>query len=105
MLALVLFSLNESVVVNSDLILNVQCLTTYTVNAYIYSYFSENITMKSFEVGDLAYEPLWYKMPMSQQKAVILIINQSQKEFRLTGLGMFDCSLLTFSAVRISDLI
>lgn len=103
MIALVMFSLDQNFVINSDTILDVQCLTTITVYAYIYSYFSENITMKSSEIGDIAYDSLWYEMPMNQQKALILIIGRSQRKFRLRGLGMVDCSLFTFSAVRISN--
>lgn len=101
LLALSLFSLNESTVLNVRLAANFNLLLIYLMACYIYSYFSEVMTTNSFKIGDNVYNLLWNEMPVKQQKLIIMIINRSQKEFRLTGLGMIDCSLAMFLAVML----
>lgn len=101
-LALILFSVDQSDAIDFTIIFNLECLLTIIIICYIYSYFSETITINSFKIGEDVYDSLWYVMPMKQQKAMILIIAQSQKEFRLSALGMVDCSLEIFLAVIIN---
>lgn len=101
LLALVLFYLDQSTEFDFTVLFIFECLITFLITCYIYSYYSEEITAKSFGVGDDIYDSLWYRLPLEQQKAIILIIDRSQREFRLTGLGMVDCSLATFLAVII----
>lgn len=103
LLALSLFSLNQSIVLNVRLAANLNLLLIYLMACYIYSYFSEAVTTNSFKIGDDVYNSLWNEMPVKQQKVIILIINRSQKEFRLRGLGMIDCSLAKFLAVVLID--
>lgn len=103
LLALSLFSLNQSIVLNVRLAANFNLLVVYLMACYIYSYFSEVVTTNSFKIGDDAYNSLWNEMPVKQQKLIILIISRSQKEFRLRGLGMIDCSLAKFLAVMSID--
>lgn len=101
-LALILFSVEQLDAIDFTVILNLECTLYIIIICYIYSYFSETITTNSFAIGEDPYNSLWYKMPMKQQKAVMLMIMRSQIEFRLTGVGMVDCSLETFLAVRIN---
>lgn len=56
--------------------------------------------MNLFEVGDIFYNSLWYKLPSQEQKLLILPIQRSQKLFRLNGFGIVDCSLEVFSSVN-----
>lgn len=91
--------LSHSFVIDSNLIVILDCLLLYSILCYIYCYFSENMTATSFEIGDVVYNSLWYEMLMKQQKAMILMIERSQKEFRLTGLELVECSLPTFLSV------
>lgn len=95
-----LVSLTHSFVIDSNLVVILDCLLVYLVLCFIYCYFSENMTTTSFEIGDVVYNSLWYEMSMKQQKAMILMIARSQKEFRLTGLELVECSLPTFLLVR-----
>lgn len=101
-LALNLFSLDQSVKFNMSLILNVNCLIQYVVICFIYCYFSEKVTQISFEIGEISYDSSWYEFPIGLQKLTILMISNSQREFRFKGLGMIDCSLATFSTVSIN---
>lgn len=103
-LILVLLSVDQSNVtaIDFNLLLNLDCLLTYLIICYIYCHFSENMTTKSFEIGDIVYNSFWYKMSIKEQKIIILMIQQSQKEFRLSGLGLIDCSLATFLTVTIN---
>lgn len=101
LLVLTLLSLDQLTVVDFNLLYSLHSLLHYLLICYVYCHFSEIITAKSFEICYVVYSSLWYEMSVEQQKAIILIIQRSQKEFRLTGLGLVDCSLTTFTSVTI----
>lgn len=103
-LVLMLLKMDQFTTITYDSISIFDALLTYSIICYVYCRFSENITSKSLEIGDIVYNSLWYKMPLKEQKLIILMIQRSQKEFRLSGLGLVDCSLATFLAVRINFL-
>lgn len=95
-----LFTLDQSVVMNASLLFMVECLLLSMFICFTYYYFSEAITEHPFKIGDNAYNSFWYEMSAKQQKAIILMIARSQRESRLTGLGMVDCFFVTFLAVQ-----
>lgn len=68
-------------------------LLNFLIQLVLYSRLSENITEDLFASGDLFYESLWYQLPPKLQKLYMLPIQRSQKEFRLKGLGLIECSL------------
>lgn len=100
-IALLLFSIDEMGQRDDSTVpLNWTCLIAYLAICFVYCRFSEDIKQKSFGIGDAAYNSLfWYEIPIMEQNAIFLIIKQSRKSFRLTGLGMVDCSLATFLTV------
>lgn len=100
-LTLNFFSFDQSTGIDFGLIVNLVGLSVYLTLGYTYCYFSEAITTKSFGIGADTYDLLWNEMTMQQQKATMLIIGKSQQEFRLTGLGLVDCSMETFLSVLI----
>lgn len=65
----------------------------------MYCYLSENVTSDLGATGDAFFHSLWYRLPIKLQKLYIIPIQQSQKEFRLTGLGIVECSLRIFITV------
>lgn len=67
--------------------------------SFIYFYVSERITSKMMEIGDIFYHSAWYRLPTKQQSCLILPIQRAQREFRLRGLGLYDCSLPVFFSV------
>lgn len=70
-----------------------------TLWAFAYYYLSEWITADLLDIGDTVYHSPWYRLPAKQQRLVMLPIERAQQEFRLTGLGLFNCSLAVFSSV------
>lgn len=101
LLVIDLLAVEQSTGIDIDILLVLNCLFLFLLIAWIYSYFSEKITANSLDIGEDAYDSLWYNMPIKQQKAVILIVGRAQREFRLDALGMADCSFVTFLAVTI----
>lgn len=71
------------------------------VQTFFYCYLSEGVTSKLRSIGDIFYESAWYQLPVKQQQMVQLPILQSEREFRLMGLGIIDCSLWVFVSVSI----
>lgn len=74
----------------------VLCTITPT---FVFCNLSESITSELLAIGDTFYECGWYRLPVDQQKRILLPLRRSQKELRMTGLGMMDCSLQVFIKV------
>lgn len=66
---------------------------------YAYCSASERVTSYLLDVGEMFYNSAWYQLPVKQQKLLVLPIQRAEREFRLSGLGLFDCSLAVFSSV------
>lgn len=66
---------------------------------FTYCYLSERVTADLFDIGDIFYNVDWFQLPVNQQRFLVLPIQRSQRELRLQGLGLFDCSLAIFSSV------
>lgn len=67
---------------------------------FAYFYLSERITTDLLSIGDLFYNSTWYQqLSAKQQKCLTVSMIRSQCEIRLTGFGIVDCSLITFSKV------
>lgn len=75
-------------------------LSNLLAQLVIYCAFSENLTTNLFSTGDFFYESPWYRLPTRFQKNYIPPIQRAQCEFRLTGLGIIECSLGVFASVR-----
>lgn len=84
---------------DTALVLNLQCLVMYMLVCYLYCDLSEQITGHSIEIGDIVYASLWYESTPRHREALALIILRSQKEFRLKGFGLVNCSLPRFLMV------
>lgn len=67
--------------------------------AFTFFYFSDWITIKLLEIGDIFFNLAWYQLPVTQQKLLILPIQRGHREIRLKCLGLFDCSLPVFVSV------
>lgn len=65
----------------------------------VYCKLSENVTSDLDETGDAFYETHWYSLKIKFQKYYVLPIQQSHKEFRITGLGIVECSLRALTSV------
>lgn len=64
----------------------------------IYCAFSEKLTNDLLSTSDHFSGLYWYRMPVRIQKVIILPILRTQREFRLTGLGIVECSLRVFAS-------
>lgn len=67
----------------------------------IFCYLSECVTSDLLEIGENFYNSPWYRLPLKEQRLLVLSITRAQRVFRLKGLGLFDCSLAVFSSVKI----
>lgn len=65
----------------------------------IYCSYSEDVSEDLGATAELFYEMDWYRLSDKMKKLYILSIARGQKEFRLTGLGIIECSLRIFAKV------
>lgn len=87
-------NVNPMIIVVSILGLAISLLSTYA-----YCFLSEFVTYKLSDIGDHFYNCAWYRLPIKHQKLLVLPIQRAQVEFRITGLGLVECSLRVFSSV------
>lgn len=74
-------------------------LSVVIAMTFAYFYLSERITSDLLEIDDIFYDSPWYRLPIKRQKLLVLPIQRAGRELRMTGLGLFDCSLAVFSKV------
>lgn len=85
---------------DSMLILIGCCFLIHLLMLSVLCHHSENLTTKSYEIGNITFLDLqWYNLSVSQQKLLVLPIARAQKTYRLEGFGIFDCSLEMFLKV------
>lgn len=87
---------------HGDLIIitNITALSLHMGMMHILCFFAEKYTTQIFQTSPLIYcDLLWYKLLIHQQRSMILSIRRAQKQFRLTGFGIFDVSLETYLKV------
>lgn len=65
----------------------------------VYYFHSEWITADLWEISDNFYNSPWSLLLVKHQKLLVLPIQRGQREFRLKGLGLFNCSLPVFVMV------
>lgn len=101
-IAFSLFAIEQSVGFNFETLVAFMDLGVMFSVTFAYFFFSERITTDLSEIGEIFYYSPWYgRLTAKQQKLLVLILQRSQREVRLTGMGLFDCSLPIFKAVRI----
>lgn len=95
-----LFALDESMEeINLNTFMSFSALLYAIFSTIIYCYFADRLTADLFEVGDIFYESMWYKLPNQEQKASILSIQRAHRIFRMKCYGIVDCTLDTFTKV------
>lgn len=83
-------------------ILGITCFLaawSVSVPTALYCKMSENLTGNLEKIEDLFYDCSWYCLSVKHQQMFILPILRAQKEYRMIGLGLIECSLATFTSV------
>lgn len=78
---------------------SITALFNMLASTFFYCYYADRATWDLLEIGDIFYNSLWYKLPIQEQKLLIIPIQRSQMLFVLKGFEFFDCSLQLFAAV------
>lgn len=74
-----------------------------TLIHYMLCFYVSTLTINGMLIGDHIYELQWYQLKRNEQFIVQTMIIRAQKSFELKGLGVFVCSLETFSAVKLRE--
>lgn len=99
--AIALLRFTESVLndLTLDMLTTVNTLIAYFTFNFIFCYFAESVTSRSFEIAEIVYDVTWYEFSMDSRRLIKLWIQRAQKPFYFKGLGMVTCSMETFLAV------
>lgn len=94
---LFVLELNESI--NMEIFIALVDLGAELGMTAAHFFLSEYITMDLLKIGDIFYNSPWFQLPTKQQMRLVLPIQRAQREIRLTGLDLFQCSLDVFVSV------
>lgn len=94
-----LYVLEVSGTVNMEAVVAIVDMLLSIAVTFVCFYIAEWISIYMLDIADIFYDSPWYRLPVEQQKLLVLPIQRAQRQFRLKGLGMFDCSLAVFSSV------
>lgn len=86
-----------------DLIFCLNCLVAESSMNCVYCYCCDLVSSRFYEIGDVAYETIWHKFSISEQKFIRRTIERSQIRMKLTGCKMFVCSMETFLDVFLAE--
>ncbi|KAH0956796.1 OrV21 [Eciton burchellii] len=96
------FIIVNSIRGNQDSSMLMRCLLFYIVinlEAFIFCFAGEYLSIKSKMIGDTAYESLWYDLAPSETRILLFLIMRSQKQLTIT-IGRFtDLSLQQFANI------
>lgn len=84
----------------SDILFLIIGCATIIISMYLPSLFTTKITLKLSTIGNIFYTEPWYTYPRKLQTFAILMIQNSQRNRYLTGLGIVYCNLETFGKVN-----
>lgn len=100
-LSLCLLSIDEQLE-NMDInaILSFNCLVTQALLNTLFSYFSDNASVRLREIAWIAYNLRWYEMPLNERLFIPWIIQRADKLFVLTGAKIIPSSMETVAKVR-----
>lgn len=81
---------------------NTAALSVLTVllPTFLFCKLSESVSARLLAVADGFYACSWYCLNAKQQQLFWMPIQRAQKEFRMQGLGIVNCSLEIFLAVN-----
>lgn len=93
--------LEMSATVNLEAIVALLSLLFILSMTFAHFYLSEWITTDLLSIGDTFYNSEWHRaITAKRRQFLVLPIQLTQREFRLQGLGLFDCSLAFFLSVN-----
>lgn len=100
-LANVLLAIDQAGGIDSSFWIVLNASSVFFIVSYAYCHLSEKITSMPSDNADILYCGEWYKIPnLTDRKAVAMVIMRSQRGYRISGLGMVDCSLEVFLKVN-----
>lgn len=83
----------------TNFLLALRGLIVSIASAFNSCFLSERVTTTLDGVGGVFYGCGWYRLPVRRQKLLVVAIQRTQREFRMTGLGLVECSLRAFASV------
>nr|XP_012219954.1 PREDICTED: odorant receptor 22c-like [Linepithema humile] len=68
------------------------------IEAFIFCFAGEYLSLKSNAIAEAAYDVLWYNLPSNQSKIIIFVIMRSYRRLTITAGKIMDLSLETFAS-------
>lgn len=100
-LALFLFQIDAANAMSAYNFIPISGASTVLLPTFLFCKLSENMSAQLQTIGEAFYECSWYCLSARQQRGFLLPIQRAQKEVRMNGLDIVECSLENFSAVSV----
>lgn len=66
---------------------------------FTYCFLAEKVTADLLKISDILFSSAWYRLPVIQQKLLVIPIQLAEREYRIKGLRLINCSLAVFVSV------
>ncbi|XP_011156318.2 odorant receptor 13a [Solenopsis invicta] len=84
---------------SSMLVKSILFYVVINLEAFIFCYAGEYLSVKSKSIGDAAYESLWYDLSPSENRILLFLIMRSQKQLTITVGKFMNLSLQQFANI------
>ncbi|KAL0134030.1 hypothetical protein PUN28_001134 [Cardiocondyla obscurior] len=84
---------------SKNIIRNIMFYFVMNMEAFIYCFAGEYLSVKSKSIGDAAYDSLWYESDCKDNQIVLLLIMRSQNQLVITIGKVMNLSLERFSSI------
>ncbi|KAL0134026.1 hypothetical protein PUN28_001134 [Cardiocondyla obscurior] len=88
---------------SKNIIRNIMFYFVMNMEAFIYCFAGEYLSVKSKSIGDAAYDSLWYESDCKDNQIVLLLIMRSQNQLVITIGKVMNLSLERFSSVSLFE--
>lgn len=86
--------------ISIDVTYDLAALIAFSTINYTACFFTSSTTSNMMSMCELVYDLNWFQLSRHEQFIVQTIIQRSQRQFELKGLGILICSLETYLKVR-----
>lgn len=94
-----LFALESNKLFSIQTVIAICDVTCLLPSNFTYCFLAEKVTADLLKIGDILFSSAWYQLPLAQQKLLIVSIQFAEREYRIKGLRLIDCSLGVFLSV------
>lgn len=94
-----LFALESNALFSIQTVIAICDVACLLPSNFTYCFLAEKVTADLLKTGDVLFSSAWYRLPVAQQKLLVVPLQVAECEYRIKGLRLINCSLAVFLSV------